>query len=471
MGGDLNLKKSWHPSLLRNQERVWQQEKRALDERKKVEQLRREREEERQIQELQRLQETSGKTAPQSRVDWMYQAPSSSTGHYSEEMEGYLLGKRRIDGILLKNDADNQKLEKGADVVGANAAAGPSVGSARDTMTKVLNDPLLEVKKREQAAYEAAVMEAARRKEREARRKGDSGRDSGRDRDRDRRHRDHDSKRRRYSDEGEDDRRRSHHRSERRHRSRSPASPERSHRRHRSERDREHDRDDRDRREDRRRGDNARSRRDDRDRDRDGERDRRDDRRDYRERRSSYTSQTRDRDSGPKRDRDQDNERERSPRRSSPRRRSPIIHQGQGRNDRGNGDRRDSPAETTIIATTHTTETVGHLLPALRLTSQTPNSKRRSAFASLQKCNQMQTSLRQNAASELLSLLPKNKSRRRQMISSVLTAVNLCPRYISVCKKTAWTSASGAVVVDCPRWRRIEDSESKVRTCASTSSP
>jgi hypothetical protein len=129
------------------------------------------------------------------------------------------------------------------------------------------------------------------------------------------------------------------------------------------------------------------------------------------------------------------------------------------------------PAETTIIATTHTTETVGHLLPALRLTSQTPNSKRRIAFASLQKCNQMQTSLRQNAASELLSLLPKNKSRRRQMISSVLTAVNLCPRYISVCKKTAWTSASGAVVVDCPRWRRIEDSESKVRTCASTSSP
>ncbi|CEJ59237.1 Putative Pre-mRNA-splicing factor cwc25 [Penicillium brasilianum] len=329
MGGDLNLKKSWHPSLLRNQERVWQQEKRALDERKKTEQLRREREEERQIQELQRLQEASGKSAPQSRVDWMYQAPSSSTGHYSEEMEGYLLGKRRIDGILLKNDTDNQKLEKGADVVGANATAGPSVGSARDTMTKVLNDPLLEVKKREQAAYEAAVMEAARRKEREARRKGDSGRD------RDRRHRDHDSKRRRYSDEGEDDRRHRSHRSERRHRSRSPASPERSHRRHRSERDREYDRD---RREDRRRGDNTRSRRDDRDRDRDGERDGHENK----ERRDSYTSQPRERDSGARRDRDQDNHRERSLQRSSPRRRSPSPQHAQRRNDRGNGDRQDS---------------------------------------------------------------------------------------------------------------------------------
>jgi hypothetical protein len=121
-----------------------------------------------------------------------------------------------------------------------------------------------------------------------------------------------------------------------------------------------------------------------------------------------------------------------------------------------------TPAETTIIATTHTTETVGHLLPVLRPISQTPNSKRRSAFANLQRCNRMQTSLSQNAASGLLSLLPKNKSRRRRMISNVLIGVNSCPRYISVCRRTALMSASGAVVVDCPRWRRIEDSESKV---------
>lgn len=81
---------------------MWAEEKRALEERKRIEQLRREREEERQIQELQRLQEASGKGRQLNRVDWMYQAPSSATGHYAEEMEGYLLGKRRIDGILLK---------------------------------------------------------------------------------------------------------------------------------------------------------------------------------------------------------------------------------------------------------------------------------------------------------------------------------------------------------------------------------
>ena len=35
MGGDLNLKKSWHPALMTNQKRVWEEEKKALDERKR----------------------------------------------------------------------------------------------------------------------------------------------------------------------------------------------------------------------------------------------------------------------------------------------------------------------------------------------------------------------------------------------------------------------------------------------------
>lgn len=274
--------------------------------------MKREREEERQIQELQRLQEASGKPKQLNRVDWMYQAPSSATGHYSEEMEGYLLGKRRIDGILLKNDTDNQKLEKGADV-GAHAAApaGPSIGSQRDTMLKVMADPLLEIRKREQAAQETAMKEAIRRKEREEKR---GARVGERDRDRDRRHRarDHDSKRRRYSDDAEDDRSHRSHRSSRRHRSRSPYSPERASRRHRSERDRD---DDRERRHD---DNDTKSRRDDRPLDRSR------DRHEYREK-DSHSDRRRDRDDRHARDRDHDRssgrprerERDRSPRRSS----------------------------------------------------------------------------------------------------------------------------------------------------------
>ncbi|TPR09910.1 PQ loop repeat family protein [Aspergillus niger] len=164
MGGDLNLKKSWHPSLLRNQERVWAEEKRALEERKRIDQLRRERDEERQIQELQRLQEGSGKPKQIQRVDWMYQEPGAGGaggGMYAEEMEGYLLGKRRIDGVLLKKDGgETEGLKKGAEF-NATLGGGGAVAQAnpRDTMAKVLADPLLEIRKREQAALEGMVRE------------------------------------------------------------------------------------------------------------------------------------------------------------------------------------------------------------------------------------------------------------------------------------------------------------------------
>ncbi|KAJ5242881.1 uncharacterized protein N7469_001208 [Penicillium citrinum] len=305
-GGDLNLKKSWHPSLLRNQERVWQQEKQALEERKRIDQ--------------------NPPASPDSIIELIgcTKPPSSATGQYTEEMEGYLLGKRRIDGILLKKDTDSQNLEKGADVVGAHAAAaaGPSVGSQRDTMSKVMADPLLEIRKREQAAQEAAMKEAIRRKEREEKRGARNG-----DRDRERRHRDrdrdHDSKRRRYSDDVEDERRHRHSRRSHRHRSRSPASPERSSRRHRSERDNDEDRD-------RRRNDRTR--------------DRSRDRQDYRERhpRSDYR---RDRDDRRDRDRDhdrssgRDRDRDRSPKRSNDREYSP--HEKNGRNSRENDRQND----------------------------------------------------------------------------------------------------------------------------------
>ncbi|BDD58173.1 RNA-splicing factor [Monascus purpureus] len=298
MGGDLNLKKSWHPSLLRNQERVWAEEKRALEERKRIDQLRRERDEERQIQELQRLQEASGKPKQHQRVDWMYQAPSSATGHYSEEMEGYLLGKRRIDSILLKNEESSKKLEKGVDAVTTAAqTGGGAVLSARDTMTKVRSDPLLEVKKREQAAYEAALQMSIRRQQRaERREKKERSRQSTHER--------------RGRDEEEDSHRR--HRRHHRHRSRSrsPVSPDRESRRRR----RNDSRDDWHRREDRdyRRHRDDRDRRDDRyrhNRDR-GERGHRDDR-DY-----HHSSKYSDRDV---------RDRSRSGRRDSYHRRSPSA--------------------------------------------------------------------------------------------------------------------------------------------------
>lgn len=57
---DLNLKKSWHPSTFKNQERVWKEEQKRKEEERKLEQLKKELAEERQLQELQQMQEESG---------------------------------------------------------------------------------------------------------------------------------------------------------------------------------------------------------------------------------------------------------------------------------------------------------------------------------------------------------------------------------------------------------------------------
>ncbi|OJJ71877.1 hypothetical protein ASPBRDRAFT_55141 [Aspergillus brasiliensis CBS 101740] len=331
MGGDLNLKKSWHPSLLRNQERVWAEEKRALEERKRIDQLRRERDEERQIQELQRLQEGSGKPKQLQRVDWMYQEPGAGGaggGMYAEEMEGYLLGKRRIDGILLKKDGgETEGLKKGAEfnaTLGGGASQTQNVAATnpRDTMAKVLADPLLEIRKREQAALEGMVKEEVRKGSSSRGDKRDRGdRDGHRERrkERERRHRSRSPERRRRDihDRDRDDRERRSERDHRRERQRDSDRDYHRSSRHRDHRDRDRDcdreerYDRRDSRQDRSPADrhhSDRRRTDDRresdgyrdSRDRDRERDRRDRDRDrssrYHQDKRDYRPRDRDRD-------------------------------------------------------------------------------------------------------------------------------------------------------------------------------
>lgn len=161
MGGDLNLKKSWHPVLMKNQTRVWQEEKKALEERKKIEQVQKERAEERQIQELQQLQEAAGGKKRLNRVDWMYNGPSSGSAGTTEEMEGYLLGKRRIDGLI--KTTEHKKLEKNAGEDSFMALQ--HANTLRDTAAKVRDDPMLAIKKQEQAAYEAMISDPVRRRQ------------------------------------------------------------------------------------------------------------------------------------------------------------------------------------------------------------------------------------------------------------------------------------------------------------------
>ncbi|KAF3190164.1 RNA-splicing factor [Orbilia oligospora] len=226
MGGDLNLKKSWHPNLLKNQERVYEEEMKALKERKLIEQMRKERAEERQLQELQEIQEAAGGKKRPDRVDWMYGGPSSGeNGPVTEELEGYLLGKRRVDQILKgKEEEETSALKK--DAGEGSFMAMQNANTVRDTANKIREDPMLAIKKREQAALEAAMNDPSVRrmmlkesgvdgkKDREKDRHRD--RDRERDRDRDRKHRSsrHDEDRHRHRDRDRS-RDRKHHRSHR----------------------------------------------------------------------------------------------------------------------------------------------------------------------------------------------------------------------------------------------------------------
>lgn len=172
-------------SFRRNQARVWEKEKEALDERKKLAQLQKERAEERQIQELQRLQAAQGGKKVQEKVEWLYAAPSAGAGPQAEELEQYLLGKKTVDKLFKEQDE-----RKMAEMAAASGQAGSSVGqggaaaltvpgqnanNARDLAAKVREDPLLAIKQQEQAAYEAAK----RKYIREGKMKGDSLTGSG----------------------------------------------------------------------------------------------------------------------------------------------------------------------------------------------------------------------------------------------------------------------------------------------------
>ncbi|TFY72781.1 hypothetical protein EVG20_g211 [Dentipellis fragilis] len=158
-GGDLNMKKSWHPLLLKNQERVWLEEKKALEEKKKLDQLRKEKEEERQLQELQRLQEEQTGKKRAEKLEWMYTTPATGSSQNANELEDYLLGKKRVDKILIANEHEK---------VGAahkNFIAIQNANSIRDTTAKIREDPLFAIKQQEAAAYEALMSNPLRLRE------------------------------------------------------------------------------------------------------------------------------------------------------------------------------------------------------------------------------------------------------------------------------------------------------------------
>lgn len=134
-GGDLNLKKSWHPQTRENQEKLWLARQAKAEEERKLAILKKELEEQRQLEELQRLQGTNKKL---DRMDWMYSGSANLSSITIQEE--YLLGKRKITDA-----SDEHKVLDSIFSDNSNTR-----NNDRDMEAKLREDPLFVIKKKEQ---------------------------------------------------------------------------------------------------------------------------------------------------------------------------------------------------------------------------------------------------------------------------------------------------------------------------------
>jgi len=148
-GGDLNLKKQWHPLTFKNQEMVWKREQQVLAEQHKSEQLKKELQAERSMQELNALSAAHGKFEPKAeRIDWMYQMGAQDNSITTVDKEAYLLGKKPLDSLLRQEEKGEVEISVGERT--STAYYGFQANSTRDMQSKIRDDPLLAIKKKEQ---------------------------------------------------------------------------------------------------------------------------------------------------------------------------------------------------------------------------------------------------------------------------------------------------------------------------------
>ena len=148
-----------------------------MEEKKKLDQLRKEKEEERQLQELQRLQEEQTGKKRTEKLEWMYATPATGSNQNPNDLEDYLLGKKRVDKILIGGENEKVRLASIARCsepshsfpqIGAshkNFIAVQNANTSRDIAAKVREDPLLAIKQQEAAAYEALMSNPLRLRE------------------------------------------------------------------------------------------------------------------------------------------------------------------------------------------------------------------------------------------------------------------------------------------------------------------
>ncbi|XP_026214530.1 pre-mRNA-splicing factor CWC25 homolog [Anabas testudineus] len=145
-GGDLNLKKSWHPQTMKNIERVWKAEQKHEAERKKIEELQKELKEERAREEMTRYAEETGAIKKKDdRLDWMYQGPA---GHVARDE--YLLGRAIDKQITDQYEEPESGPSAETGLLPGSIFSPTTPASNLDLAAKIREDPLFEIRKREE---------------------------------------------------------------------------------------------------------------------------------------------------------------------------------------------------------------------------------------------------------------------------------------------------------------------------------
>ncbi|CAK7894024.1 pre-mRNA-splicing factor Cwc25p [[Candida] anglica] len=146
MPGDLNLKKSWHPGLVKNQQKIWQQEQDALKEHQKIKERQKELEEEREKEELIRLQYgddiksiPSEKKVELNKLGWMYDTPNKNSSGFNEMSGEFLEGKKKVEDMLSGRSMINVQSSRLEKVIGTKPSSSGNALSFGD-------DPLMKIK-------------------------------------------------------------------------------------------------------------------------------------------------------------------------------------------------------------------------------------------------------------------------------------------------------------------------------------
>lgn len=200
MAGDLNLKKSWNPQLVKNQRKVYEEEQAKLQEYKKIKQKNEEISKQQEYLNLLKLQYgedfnpanlSKNEKLKLSKTNWMYTdyQPTSevNSSGFNEVNQEFLEGKKKVESLLLgsKSLVSNTNNSKINQIL--NAGKNSVVKSS-------LDDPLALINKQKMKIIEKPGSDRHRTEDKHRIHKSKSQRHTKRDESKNHRHHRQDSK-------------------------------------------------------------------------------------------------------------------------------------------------------------------------------------------------------------------------------------------------------------------------------------